>query len=91
MFGSCECCFSIQLIHEPVYVVEIDGVEKHIDGYDWNYGHYLETILDNVIEFAVYLSEHEFATDEDITPEQLFNRILCNYSLYNEAKEYEVQ
>lgn len=91
LVGSCEICFTIQLIHEPVYVVEIDGVERHIDGYYWDWGHYSETILDNVVEFAAYLSEHEFATDEDITPEQLFIHILYNYSWYKEAKEYEVQ
>ena len=67
--GSCECCFSIQTIHEPVYIVEIDGVKKCINGYDWALGHYSEIIIDNVIKFAEYLSEHEFeADDEEMTP-----------------------
>lgn len=90
--GSCEYCFSIQTIHEPVYIVEIDGMEKHIDGYDWEWGHYSEIIINNVIKFAEYLSEHEFeADDEDMTPERLFNQILQEYNWYGEAVEYEVK
>ena len=90
--GSCECCFSIQTIHEPVYIVEIDGVKKCIDGYDWALGHYSEIIIDNVIKFAEYLSEHEFeADDEEMTPEQLFNRILQEYRWCGEAVKYEVK
>ena len=56
--GSCDFCMSVKTIDEPVYVIEIDGVEKRINGYSWSWGHYEEYTVHNVIEFAAYLAEH---------------------------------
>ncbi|MGQ7336349.1 hypothetical protein ACTGYP_00225 [Streptococcus suis] len=89
--GSCEYCFSIRTIHEPVYIVEIDGTTYRVQGYSWMWGHYDEYVLENVIQFAEYLSTHEFKSEEDLEPEQLFYCILRDYCEYGGAEEYELK
>lgn len=64
--GTCELCFSTTTASDPVYVFEKqDTKEKfEVEGYDWDWGDYSEVLVDNIIDFAEYVSACEFTSDQ---------------------------
>lgn len=89
--GSCELCFEIAEVDEPVYVVEIDGETYRVAGYEWDWGHYSDIVIHNIVEFADYLSSHEFIPLDGQSPEEMFYGVLVDYHYYRSANDYEVK
>lgn len=83
-FGTCELCFSIGTVDDPVFIFEMaDGSKVEIDGYYWSWGDYEEIYIDNVISFAAYISTQEFPEDTDFNYSWLHETV----DLYEEAMD----
>ena len=65
-FGTCELCFSYGIADNPYMVLEFpDGTQVTHNTYNWDWGDYFETTVDNVVDFSAWLSEQELS-DEDV-------------------------
>lgn len=62
-FGTCEYCMSYgHTVEQPTYIFEdVATKETHvIDGYWWSWGDYDDITVDNVIDFADWISQQDF-------------------------------
>lgn len=69
-FGTCELCMSYgHTVEQPTYIFEdVATSDIHIiDGYWWSWGDYDDITVDNVIDFADWISQQDF---EDIMWEE---------------------
>ena len=83
-FGTCELCFSYGVADNPYMVLEFpDGTQATLDTYNWDWGDYFETTVDNVVDFSAWLSEQELS-DDDV--EELKND--GKYTLISLIEEY---
>ena len=67
-FGTCELCMSYgHTVEQPTYYFEdvATGDIHVIDGYWWSWGDYDEITVDNVINFADWISQQDFEEWED--------------------------
>ena len=65
-FGTCELCFSYGAADNPYMVLEFpDGTQVTHNTYNWDWGDYFETTVDNVVDFSAWLSEQDLF-DEDV-------------------------
>ena len=65
-FGTCELCFSYGTADNPYMVLEFpDGTQVKHETYYWDWGDYIETTVDNVVDFSAWLNEQELS-DEDV-------------------------
>lgn len=65
-FGTCDICMSYgHYVQQPTYIFQdVDTNETYtIEGYWWDWGDYDELVVDNVIDFADWISQQDF---EDI-------------------------
>ena len=63
-FGTCELCFSYGTTENPYMVLEFpDGTQVTVETYDWDWGDYYETTVDNVVDFSAWLSEQELSDE----------------------------
>ena len=63
-FGTCELCFSYGTADNPYMVLEFpDGTQVKCDTYNWDWGDYFETTVDNVVDFSAWLSEQELSEE----------------------------
>ena len=63
-FGTCELCFSYGIADNPYMVLEFpDGTQVTHNTYNWDWGDYFETTVDNVVDFSAWLSEQELSDD----------------------------
>lgn len=63
--GSCDLCMSIEWVDEPTYVFETEEDETiRVDAYSWDWGHYDQEMVDNVIAFADFVSQKDFTEEE---------------------------
>ena len=64
--GTCELCFSYGVADNPYMVLEFpDGTQATLETYYWDWGDYIETAVDNVVDFSAWLSEQE-SLDDDV-------------------------
>ncbi len=78
--GSCELCMSTQWVEQPVFIFEKeDGTRVEVDGYDWQWGHYDQVYIDNVVDFAAFVAKKDF-------PE---GTVLDHGWLYGLCQDYE--
>ena len=64
-FGTCELCFSYGVADNPYMVLEFpDGTQVTVETYDWDWGDYFESTVDNVVDFSAWLSEQELSDDD---------------------------
>ncbi|EHH1613244.1 TPA: hypothetical protein I0H29_RS11735 [Enterococcus faecalis] len=74
--GSCELCMSIEMVNEPVFIFEKENGEiVRIEAFLWDWGHYDEELVENVVDFAAYISEQEFDEDQQLHYSWLSNLI----------------
>lgn len=84
--GSCELCMGTMWVDQPVFVFEKeDGTKVEIDGYDWQWGHYDQVYIDNVVEFAAYVSEQDFPKDTELDEGWLWQ--LCQDYDYRDEED----
>ncbi len=63
-FGTCELCFSYGTVDNPYMVLEFpDGTQVTVDTYNWDWGDYFESRVDNVVDFSAWLSEQELSEE----------------------------
>ena len=63
-FGTCELCFSYDVADNPYMVLEFpDGTQVKHETYNWDWGDYYETTVDNVVDFSAWLSEQELSEE----------------------------
>ena len=63
-FGTCELCFSYGVADNPYMVLEFpDGTQVKHETYNWDWGDYYETTVDNVVDFSAWLSEQELSEE----------------------------
>lgn len=68
-FGTCELCMSTGTAYEPTYVFEKEnGDTIKVEGFSWSWGDLYDLYIDNVIDFANYVSKKEF---EEVTDEEM--------------------
>ena len=85
--GTCELCFSYGVADNPYMVLEFpDRTQVTVETYDWDWGNYFETTVDNVVDFSAWLSEQELS-DDDV--EELKNN--DKYTLIGLINEYKWQ
>lgn len=59
--GTCELCMGIMEVDEPTYIFEKENGETfEIEGWEWSWGDYWDLNIDNVIDFADWVSQHDF-------------------------------
>jgi hypothetical protein len=65
-FGTCEICMSTGLVNYTTFVFEVDGERREIEGWRWD-GAYLDEIyIENLADFAHWLSQREFPKDTEL-------------------------
>lgn len=66
--GTCDLCFGTRLCNNPVFTFQKENNETvEIDGYFWSWGDYTSVgEIENIIDFADYVSKREFTEDDDI-------------------------
>ncbi|MDT2842626.1 hypothetical protein [Vagococcus lutrae] len=68
-FGTCELCMSTGTAYEPTYVFEKEnGDTVKVEGFYWDWGDLSTLDVDNVIDFADYVSKKEF---EEVTDDEM--------------------
>lgn len=75
--GSCELCMSIETVNEPVFIFRKENGEiVRIEAFSWSWGHYDEELVENVVDFAAYVSEKDFEEDQELDYSWLSSLIL---------------
>lgn len=67
-FGTCDLCMSYgHTVEQPTYYFKdvATGDIHVIDGYWWSWGDYDDITVDNVIDFADWISQQDFEEWED--------------------------
>lgn len=67
-FGTCELCMATGTAYEPTYVFEKNGDTVKVEGFYWDWGYLCTLDVDNVIDFADYVSKKEF---EEVTDDEM--------------------
>ena len=79
--GTCELCYSTRQVDNPVFHFEKeDGTQLSVDGYYWSWGDYDQVWIDNVVDFAAFISGKDY-------PE---HTVLNCHWLFEEVWEYEI-
>lgn len=88
-FGTCELCMSYgHTVEQPTYIFEDVATKETyiVDGYWWSWGDYDSVTVDNVIDFADWISQQDF---EDIKWEdsgEIFTYEWLQYVVYEYDK-----
>lgn len=91
-FGTCELCMSYgHFISQPTYIFEevATGKVVEVEGYWWDWGDYDEVIINNVIDFADWISQQDF--DDEIDDYSMYTygwltNIVWKYDEFQRAK-----
>lgn len=63
-FGTCELCFSTGYVDDPTFIFEDEsGNRFDVEGFWWNWGDYETIEIDNVVNFAAFVSKQDFESD----------------------------
>ena len=91
-FGTCELCMSYgHTVEQPTYYFEdvATGNIHIINGYWWSWGDYDDITVDNVIDFADWISQQDFEDskwEEEIFTYNWLQEIVYEYDKVQQAK-----
>lgn len=91
-FGTCEYCMSYgHTVEQPTYIFEdVATKETHvIDGYWWSWGDYDDITVDNVIDFADWISQQDFGDskwEEEIFSYWWLSEVVDEYDKVQQLK-----
>lgn len=89
-FGTCELCMSYgNYVAQPTYIFKrLDTNEEvRVEGYEWDWGDYDEITIDNIIEFANWISSQEFVDDDDLFSYGWLHDLVYDYYEFQESKK----
>lgn len=89
-FGTCELCMSYgHYVSQPTYVFKrLDTNEEvRVEGYYWDWGDYDEITIDNVIDFASWISNQEFEDEDYLFSYGWLHSLVYDYYEFQESKK----
>lgn len=88
--GTCELCFSTINVDNPVFVFRDDatGDTVRIDGYEWDYGDYMEVYVHNIVDFGSWVARQDGLDITDLNTTSDLNGLVYRYREYSYYKDH---
>lgn len=88
-FGTCELCYFTSTVQDGYFVFEANGEKITIPDFAWDWGDRDEVHIDNIIEFADFVSRGVFPDDLELGYWNFLDPLAYDYYYINECKREE--